>query len=356
MTGFLDIDLGAVVANWRHLSGLHAGETAAVVKADAYGLGMLPVAHALARAGCKSFFTAHLDEAVALRAALPDVRIMALNGLLPHAAADFFAQDITPVLGSLKEVALWSAEAKGLGQVLPCFLHLDTGMNRLGLTQAELVTLKAEPERLAGVQVEVVMSHLVAADAPENRLNEQQALKFYASALQFPNARKSLANSAGMFLSPFFHTSLARPGAALYGVNPTPGRRNPMKPAVKLTAPVLQIHDLPVGETVGYAGSWKAERPSRVATIGVGYADGYSRALANRAHAWFEGQMVPLVGRVSMDLATFDVTDIQINQGDLLTLLGPDHGVDDLASEARTSGYEILTSLGRRYQRRYLGA
>jgi alanine racemase len=356
VTGFLDIDLGAVVANWRHLSGLHAGETAAVVKADAYGLGALPVATVLARAGCKSFFTAHLGEALALRGALADGRIAALNGLLPHAAADFYAHNITPVLGSLKEIALWSATAKGLGQALPCFLHIETGMNRLGLTQVELATLRSEPERLAGVQVDVVMTHLVAADSPDNRLNEQQALKFYAAALQFPTAKKSLANSSGMFLSPFFHTSLARPGAALYGVNPQPGRKNPMKNVVKLTAPVLQIHDIRAGDTVGYAGAWKAQRNSRIATIGVGYADGYHRALANQAHAWFEGQLVPLVGRVSMDLSTFDVTDIAINPGDLLTLVGPDHGVDDLAGEARTSGYEILTSLGKRYQRRYLGA
>ena len=356
MTGFLDIDLGAVVANWRHLSGLHAGETAAVVKADAYGLGMLPVARALAGAGCASFFTAHLEEAVALRAALPEARIMALNGMLPHAAADFVAHDITPVLCSLKEIALWSAEAKGLGRALPCFLHIETGMNRLALPPAELAVLRAEPERLTGVQVEVVMSHLAASDMPEDRQNEQQALKFYAAALQFPHAKKSLANSSGMFLSPFFHTNLARPGAALYGMNPTPGRKNPMKPVVRLTAPVLQIRDLAAGETVGYAGTWKAERPSRVATIGVGYADGYMRALTNRGHAWSEGRRVPLIGRVSMDLATFDVTDTPINPGDALVLLGPEHGVDELAVEARTIGYEILTSLGRRYKRRYIGA
>lgn len=356
MTALLEIDLGAIAANWKTLDATHPGETAGVVKADAYGLGAAQVAPVLAAAGCKIFFTAHLQEAVALRALLPGVRIAVLNGLMPHAAADFRAHNITPVLGSLQEVMLWHAEARGQGAVLPCFLHLETGMNRLGLTGAELARLREDKSLLDGVRVDYVMTHLLAADAPGDAVNELQAKRFYDVALQFPGARKSLANSSGMFLGPLFHTGLARPGAALYGINPTPGERNPMRDVVRLSAPILQIHDIQPGESVGYSGVWRAARQSRVATVGVGYADGYHRILTNSATAYFDDTPVPLVGRVSMDLTTFDVTDVPANPGDRLELIGPHHGPDALALEARTNGYEILTSLGRRYQRRYIGA
>jgi alanine racemase len=356
LTALLEIDLGAIAANWHQLAATHPGETAAVLKADAYGLGAARVAPVLAKAGCKTFFTAHLDEAVALREILPTARIAALNGLFPHAAADFYEHNITPVLGSLRDIALWHAEAAGLGRPLPCMLHLEMGMNRLGLTARELETLRANPALLDGVQVDVVLTHLVAADTPDDPVNRSQAMAFYEAARHFPGAKKSLANSSGMFLGPFFHTNLARPGAALYGVNPTPAHPNPMRDVVRLTAPILQIHEIAAGETVGYSGVWRAERPSRIATLGVGYADGYHRALTNAAHAYFDDTPIPLVGRVSMDLTTFDVTDVPATPGDTLILLGPKHGVDALAAEAKTNGYEILTSLGRRFKRQYIGA
>lgn len=357
MTAILEIDLGAIVANWRQLAALHPGETAAVVKADAYGLGAAQVAPALARAGCKTFFTAHLAEAISLRALLPQARIAALNGLFPHAAADFYAHNIIPVLGSLKDIALWHAEAAGLGTELPCMLHLETGMNRLGLTARELETLHAYPALLHGLRVEVVMTHLVAAEAPDDTASQRQLRLFTEAARHFPRAKKSLANSSGMFRGAVFQADLARPGAALYGVNPTPAQPNPMRDVVRLYAPILQIHEVAPGETVGYNGLWRAARPSRIATLGVGYADGYHRALSNAAHAYFDDTPIPLVGRVSMDLTTFDITDLPAAvPGDILTLIGPRHAVDALAAEAGTSGYEILTSLGRRYQRRYLSA
>jgi alanine racemase len=356
LTALLEIDLSAIQANWKLLAAMHPGETAGVVKADAYGLGAAQVAPALAKAGCKTFFTAHLDEAVALRAVLPHVRIAALNGIFPHAAADFFSHGITPVLGSMQDIILWHAEARGLGQPLHCILHLETGMNRLGLIHAELDQLREASSLLDGLRVDYVMTHLVAADTPADPENDRQAQTFYDLARQFPGAKKSLANSSGMFLGAFFHTNLARPGAALYGINPTPTAPNPMHRVVRLSAPILQIHDIGVGESVGYGGEWRACRPSRIATVGVGYADGYHRILTNNATAYFDDTPIPLVGRVSMDLTTFDVTDVQANPGDRLELLGGHHGPDALAAQARTNGYEILTSLGRRYQRRYLGA
>ncbi len=352
MTARLDIDLGAIQHNWRLLDALHPGETAGVVKADAYGLGAAQVGPALAAAGCRMFFTAHLAEAVALRAVLPGHKIAVLNGLFPHRADEFLAYDLIPVLGSLGEVADWRAAAR----VLPCFLHLETGMHRLGLTLAELAVLAEDKSRLDGLSLEYVITHLVAADAPGDAVNERQKRLFRELAQQFPGVKTSIGNSSGMFLGADFHADLARPGAALYGINPTPGRPNPMRHVVTLTAPILQIHDLEPGETVGYSGEWRAARHSRIATLGVGYADGYHRALANKATAYFDDTPIPLVGRVSMDLTTFDVTDVPARPGDMLTLLGPRHDADALAAQAGTSGYEILTSLGGRFERRYIGA
>lgn len=356
MTALLDIDLAALAANWRMLSRLAKGETAAVVKADAYGLGAAQVAPVLAAAGCKTFFTAHLAEAVALRAVLPGVRILALNGLAPHAAADFTAHDIIPVLGSLRDIALWRAEAHGQGKHLPAFLHLETGMNRLALTPRELAALREDPFLLEGIIADTILTHLLAADAPRDERNALQLQDFLAKAAQFPGAKRSIANSPGMFLGPDFHLDLTRPGAALYGLNTSPAQPRRMQPVVRLSAPILQIHELPAGASVGYGGSWRAQRPSRIATLGVGYADGLHRTLTNRGSAYFDDTPVPLVGRVSMDLATFDVSDVPANPGDLLVLLDSRHGADELGGEAGTIGYEILTSLGRRYQRRYIGA
>lgn len=356
MTAFLDINLDAVVANWRLLAQLNGnGETAAVVKADAYGLGAARVAPSLAAAGCKSFFAAHLAEAVALRPLLPHARIFTLNGLAPHAAADFVAHDITPVLSSLQDIALWRAAAHSLGRVLPSVLHVETGLHRLALDARELASLAADPALLAGLQVEMVMSHLANAEAPEDERNQRQLAALLALASRFTGARRSLANSPGSFLGPDFQLELTRPGAALYGLNTSPRQLRKMHPVLRLTAPILQIHELSAGDQVGYGGLWTAHRQSRVATIGVGYADGFLRSLSNHGFAYFDDTPVPLVGRVSMDLATFDVTDVGAMPGDLLVLLNDKHGADELGQEAGSIGYEILTSLGRRYQRRYIG-
>ncbi|HQT45625.1 MAG: alanine racemase [Acidocella sp. 20-63-7] len=355
MSATLEIDLEAIVENWRALAARHSAATAGVIKADAYGLGAAQVAPKLLAAGCEHFFTAHLHEALAVRPLLPGVLLAALNGIESGEAAEFSGQNITPVVGSLHEIALWRAEAARLGRVLPAIVHIDTGMARLGLSAPELAALREDAALLAGLRVDYVMTHLVSADTPESALNPRQAGAFFVAARQFPGAKTSFANSSGLFLGPAFCSDLARPGAALYGLNPTPGRENPMRRVVRLTAPILQIHEVPPGGTVGYGGSWTAARLSRIATLGVGYADGYHRTLSNRATARFDGIPVPLVGRVSMDLTTFDVTDIPAGPGDQLELIGPSHDADALGIEAGTNGYEILTSLGRRYRRRYIG-
>ena len=346
----LEISLPAIVANWRSLQ---RGPTAAVVKADAYGLGATTVAPALFDAGCRHFFTAHPAEAIALRPLLPGAMLCVLNGLWPGYEAEFTDHDLLPALGSLAEIDRWSAHARALGRRLPALLHVDTGMHRLGLSPAEVGTLAASPDRLEAIELRYVMTHLASAEDPADPINELQRTRFAAACARLPPAPRSIANSSGVFLGPAFRSDLARPGAALFGVNPTPGRPNPQRPVIRLRARVLQLRDLQPGDTVGYNATWRAARPSRIATLSVGYADGYLRSLSNRATAYFDDQPLPLVGRVSMDLATFDATaSPTLQQGDWLDLLGPD-GVDGLAEQAGTNGYEILTSLGARHQRVY---
>ena len=351
----LQVDLAAIVRNWQTLTARHP--SAAVLKADAYGLGATRVAPALHAAGCRHVFVAHLDEALAIRPLLPRTMLAVLNGLWPGAAPDFVAHGLRPVLGSLGEIAAWQDAARQAARPLPALLHIDTGMNRLGLSPAELETLAAEPHRLDGITLDYIMTHLTAAEDPADPTSLHQARAFNAACDRLPPAPRSLANSSGLFRGPAFHSNLARPGAALYGVNPTPGHPNPLRPVVRLRAMILQTRDIAPGETVGYNGIWTATRPTRIATVSVGYADGYFRSLSNRAMAHFDGAPVPLVGRVSMDLTTFDVTEAPGAQpGTWLELIGPANPIDALAAQAGTNAYEVLTNLGRRYGRTYIPA
>ena len=354
----LEVDLDAIADNWRTVCRIHPwGPVAVVLKANAYGLGAPAVASHLFAAGCRHFFVAQLDEARPLRPLLPGAMLTALNGLWPGDAPAYADAGVAPVLGSLSEVEEWSAHARTAGRALPALLHVDTGMNRLGLSPTEVDTLVAEPARLDGVRLLYVMTHLVSAECPDDPINALQRDRFAQAAARLPAAPRSLANSSGCFLGPSFASDLARPGAALYGVNPTPGRPNPMRAAVRLRARILQVRDVPPGARVGYNGVWTAKRPSRIAIVSVGYADGYPRALTNRAAACFDGQAIPLVGRVSMDLSTFDITDAPAAApGGWLDLIGPGITVDGVAWQAGTNGYEILTQLGTRYRRVYLGA
>ena len=355
-TSRLTIDLGAIVANWQDLRHRHpSGDVAAVVKADAYGLGAKIVAPALHAAGCRHFFVAHLSEALAIRALLPGAMLGVLNGLAPGQAEIFAAQGITAVLGSLSEIDRWASEARRLGRRLPTLLHVDTGMNRLGLDERELAILAADPSVLAGLELLYLMTHLVSSELPTDPINQRQRAEFAAACAALPPMRRSLANSSGIFLGPDFASDLARPGAALYGINPTPDRPNPMRQTVRLDIEVLQVREIAAGDSVGYNAAWRASRPSRIATAPLGYADGWPRSMATCSHAIFDGRPVPLVGRVSMDLTTYDVTDFpEIVPGDWLNVIGPDRTPDDIARDAGTNGYEVLTSLWSRYARTYL--
>jgi alanine racemase len=352
----LDVDLGAIVANWRQLCAQHpSGAVAGVVKADAYGLGAVPVSLALYEAGCRHFFVALLDEALAIRPQLPAAMVAVLGGPLPGTEPVYRARGIVPVLNSLAELDAWRAEASRAGRRLPALLHIDTGMSRLGLDVRELAVLHAAPERLDGIELRYTMTHLVSSELPGDPLNATQRGRFLAACRGLPPAPRSFANSSGIFLGTDFASDLARPGAALYGINPTPGRANPMRDTVRLRARVLAVRQVPAGASVGYNAAWRAERPSRIATAALGYADGWHRSLSNRGTAFFDGRPVPLVGRVSMDLTTFDVTDQPgIAPGAWLELIGPQQTPDDVAAAAGTNGYEVLTSLGRRIHRSYL--
>ena len=350
----LHIDLAAIVANWRALAaGAAPGAVAGVVKANAYGLGAAQVAPALHAAGCRHFFVAHLSEGMALRAALgAGPMIAVLDGFAPGADEN---AALVPVLNSLGDVLAHAAAGRSAGRARQALLHLDTGMARLGLDAGEQARLAADHSLLAGLDLLYVMSHLACADEPNHPLNAEQAARFARASAALPRLPRSFANSSGLFLGTDYASDLARPGCALYGINPTPGAPNPMLPVIRLEAPVLQIREIPAGASVGYGASFVAARPSRIATIAVGYADGYLRSLSGLGVAAYRDIILPMVGRVSMDLITLDVTDAPgIAPGDVLHLIGgAAPSPDDLAARAGTIGYEILTSLGDRYRRAY---
>jgi len=350
----LTIDLDAIAANWRLLAARHGGPTAAVVKADGYGLGAARIGQHLSAAGVRHFFVAYPSEGQALRPHVPGAMIGILNGLFAGQADLYTAHDLAPVLGNAGEIAAWRAQARRAGRRLPALLHIDTGMNRLGLTPSECARLESHPADLDGIELLYVMTHLFNAELPDDPNNTAQLNRFAAACARLPGIPRSIANSSGLFLGDAFRSDLARPGAALYGINPTPGRPNPMRPAMRLTGRVLQLRDISVGEPVGYNGIWTARRPTRVATVSAGYADGYHRTLSNQAFGAFDGARLPLIGRVSMDLATFDATDHPALQvGSDIELIGPAIPPDEVAGWAGTNGYEILTSLATRAPRIY---
>jgi alanine racemase len=361
LAGRLTIDLDAVVANWRLLASMAPNATcAAVVKADAYGLGAVPVATALVHAGCRQFFVAHLEEGLALRAAIEDAaQILVLHGIAEGAEAECAHAGLIPVLNSLRQIDAWANRAQALGHPLAAILQVDSGMSRLGLAQGDVAKLLARPERMAGIDLKYVMSHLACAEVTDHPANRAQLATFTALRGHWPKIPASFANSSGIFLGPAFHFDLLRPGAALYGVAPVAGKPNPMRPVVSLRGRVVQTREVPAGTGVGYGLRWSAPAHSRLATVTVGYADGWLRSLTGRGHVHWHGMSLPLVGTVSMDTVVADVTGIPegaLADDPWVELLGPQQDVDAAARTAGTIGYEILTSLGARYRRRYLGS
>ena len=360
--GVLSINLAALVANWQALSSRVAPATcAAVVKADGYGCGIEPVTEALAKAGCRTFFVADLSEARRVRAVSPNAIVYVLNGLPPGTLSAYAEADARPVIGSLLECDEWFSFCTAQDWHGKAALHIDTGINRLGLSPQEVVSI-AKRRELAHLFA-LVMSHFACADDPSHSLNARQMAAFARVRQLFPGLPGSLANSSGIFLGPDAHHDLVRAGGALYGANPTPAHLNQMRAVVRLEGRIIQVRHVASGEPVGYGASWTAKRASRIAVVAMGYADGIFRAAGGSdakagADAIVGGRRCALVGRISMDLLAIDVTDLPGDtprRGDLAVLLDDDIGVDELASHAGTIGYEVLTSLGRRYRRVYRG-
>jgi alanine racemase len=360
----LHIDLTALRANWARLnreSG--AAETAGVLKADAYGLGLEPIARALAAEGCRTFFVATLEEGRRARAIHPGAVIYILDGLLPGAEAHYAGFDLRPVLSSEPEVRDWAAYCAGLHRHLPAAIQLDTGMNRLGLQPHEVAGIVADPALLQAFHLSLVMSHLACADEPANPMNEQQRALFDELRRLLPAAPASLSNSGGTFLGKAFHYNLVRPGIALYGGRAFVGAENPMQTVVRLAARILQVRDVAAGGAVGYGAMYHTTRPARIATIACGYADGFLRALGSEggrpgAVGYIGPHPVPVVGRVSMDLITLDVTGVPpalATRGAWVEVMGGRVTVDDLTDRAGTIGYELLSRLSRRVHRVYEG-
>jgi alanine racemase len=362
-TGILTVDLDAIVANWRKLeSQAVPAECAAVVKADAYGCGIAPVTRALARAGCKTFFVATLDEARAAREAAPNAAIYVLDGFFSGSGKLFAAIDCRPVIGDAIELAEWDAFRRDSGWQGLAAIHIDTGMNRLGFPVSEAQALLPRLQN-ANHGIALVMSHLVSAELLGASTNARQVAAFREIASLYAGIPASLANSSGIFLGSQFHFDLVRPGAALYGINPTPEADTPVQPVVELKTRVVQIRHVERGDTVGYGGTWTARRPARIAIVAAGYADGYFRAAggvdgARTAEVMAGGQRCPVAGRISMDLMAIDITDVPthaLRRGSMVTLLGSGITADELAIHFGTIGYEVLSSLGRRYARVYKG-
>jgi len=354
--GILTIDLAAIAKNWKFLSQrVVPADCAAVVKADAYGCGIEPVASHLAKAGCTSFFVAHLAEARRVRKVAPRATIYVLSGFAPGSAPVFADVDARPVIGSLAEYVEWDAFRTASGWRGTAALHFDTGMNRLGLPLDHVATFTTRM-KVPDHGISLIMSHLACADTPKHALNAKQVAAFRELRFLFRGTATSLANSSGIFLGPAAHCDMVRPGAALYGVNPTPTTHNLMEPVVSLKARIVQVREVARGEPVGYGAAWTARGATRIAIVSAGYADGFPRAAgAAKAgtQAIIANRRCPIVGRISMDLMAFDVTalpDELVARGAYATLLGDGITVDELAVRSNTIGYDVLTGLGRRHR------
>ncbi|MBP2448025.1 alanine racemase [Rhizobium leguminosarum] len=357
-TGYLTIDLAALGRNYQTLASMLAPVRAgAVVKADAYGLGAERVAATLFGEGCRHFFVAQFVEAVRLRPALArEAQIFVLNGLQPGNEIACAEMGIVPVLNSLAQWRQWSETARILQRCLPAVLQFDTGMSRLGFPPEERAALAAALRNGTNVEILFIMSHLASADDIESGQNGEQFAEMSRIADEFPGFDISFANSGGVLLGDAYHGVLARPGIALYGGAPNTGEKNPMEPVVSLDVAVVQTRAVPAGAKVGYGGAHVTLGEMRLATIAAGYADGLQRSLSDRGAVYFKGIRLPIVGRVSMDSVTIDISALPegvLTLGSLVEVLGPNQTLEDIAGDAGTISYEILTGLGDRYHRQY---
>lgn len=355
----LRIDLDGIAANWHFLDRRSGrAETAAVVKANAYGLGIEFVAPTLWDAGARRFFVATLSEGVDLRAILPEAQIVVLNGVLSGDEDILDDYDLTPALNDPGAIQKWRDYAVRVERTLPAYLQIDSGMTRLGLDRSDIETILDKPDSFAGIALDFAMTHCAVADTPDHPQNQRQLARFQAALERFGGMKASMAASSATFLGPDYHFDLVRPGAALYGVTPVPGEPNPLCQVVQVEATILQVREAEEGDAVGYGATRTFERKSRIATVACGYADGFTRLIGEAATARIGCHVVPVIGRISMDLITLDVTDVptpDVVVGERAILIGDHFTINDAADAAQTIGYEILTSLGSRYIRVYEG-
>lgn len=358
--GLLQIDLGALRQNYQLLNSKTADmcETAAVVKANAYGLGVAPISKALYEAGARSFFVASLEEGLELRTVLPDVRIFILNGFCMAQGAAYKHYNLVPVLNTIAEIKSYNDMADS--QLLPAIIHIDTAMNRLGLSADDVAYLKDKHEYMSGLDILFVMSHFTSSEVYDHPSNRVQRERFDEYSAVFGIAKKSLCNSGGIFLGRDYHYDLIRPGIALYGGHPSDSLPvNPMSQLVELSVPVLQIRHAEKGQSAGYNETYRFPEKSMLAVVSLGYADGVLRSLSNAGSLYYRGYELPIRGRVSMDLIICDLSNMPAQmyprEGDMLELLGRHQTIDDVARAAGTISYEVLTSLGQRYHRSYIG-
>ena len=362
-SGRLTIDPDAIAANWSDLNSRLNGvaECAAAIKADGYGTGQDIAGPALYEAGCRTFFAAVPAEAIALRDTLPDATLYALDGLFPGTAQHFLKHKIRPVLGSLAELEEWASVCKSAGTSLPAAVHVDTGIHRLGLSPEEFSAAMTDKSVLGPFKPSLIMSHLACSSTPDHPMNRRQLELFRAVTDPFKDMPRSLANSAGVLMGPAYHFDMVRPGIALYGGQAIETMANPMRPVVKVEARIMIIRDVPEGDTIGYGATQTARRPLKNAVVAAGYADGMLRRASATdtrpgGFAMIGGHKAPILGRISMDMITLDVTDVPehlVQRGAFVEMLGPAVAAADLAAYAETIDYEYLTSLGRRFERVY---
>jgi len=361
VNGVMSVDLHKIHHNYQTLKkAMNFGtEVSAVVKADAYGLGMRPVSKKLFHAGCTTFFVATIDEGILLRQELPRATIYVFSGLLAGCEALFDQHTLIPVLNDLGQIKRWSRYAKSQDRLMPAALHFDTGIVRLGLSKKETLDLIQQKDLLRGLDLKLILSHLACSDLPNHPFNDVQWERFRKICRFFPKTPKSFANSHGAFLNPTFQSDMVRPGKALYGLQMEGGSiREEFRPVMSVYARVFQVREVQKGETVGYDATFTASRPMRLAVLSIGYADGWLRALSNNASVSFQGFSAPMVGLISMDLATVDVTHIPERlcfPGGWAEIVGPNINIDQLAKGAGTTSRELLCHLGQRYLRIYEG-
>ncbi len=354
----LNISLAALKQNYQLLKNQAApAECAATVKANAYGLGIDEIAPALYEAGCRNFYVATLGEAIHLRHLLPDVTIYVFHGVKPHETEAFLKFNLVPVINNFSQVELWLEFSKAQNIRLPANLHFDTGINRLGLSADLAKDLGNHAELKQHIELKFIMSHLACANEHDNVRNQQQLDKFKTICQSFPGQKFSLANSSAIFLDKEYHFDQVRPGAALFGINPTPYlKTNPMQRVVNLSTKIIHLQQVTEDGMVGYGNMCPVKSGMRLAVIPIGYADGYLRSLTNRGYCYLNGKIIPTLGKISMDMTVIDISsfnEAEVKIGDEVEIIGEHINLSDLAAQAGTIAYEILTSFSSRFKKIY---